>query len=84
MVVEIDAANKYRMKIGQLLAAHEELLAIDVEYNAANIAGGVADADFPDITKQQFTDGVSSAQAVMATINTHKTNLYIASDGSQR
>jgi hypothetical protein len=91
MVVFIDSANKYRQKIGALLAAYEELIAIDGEYVAAGIAAGITEdgdilenSDFPDITKGQFTDGVSAAQTVMTTIGANKTNLYIASDGSQR
>lgn len=84
MAVEIDAANKYRQVVGQLLEAHKQLMSIDKEYVAAAIAAGVSDADFPDITKIQFTDGVTAAQAIMSAIETNKTNLYVMSDGSQR
>lgn len=84
MAVAIDSANAYRKKVGELLAAYKELLGIDTEYVAADIASGVVDADFPDITKLEFTDGVGSAQIIIAAIETQETNLYIMSDGSQR
>ena len=84
MAVEIDAANKYRKIVGQLLETHKQLMSIDKEYVAADIASGVSDADFPDIDKAQFTSGVTAAQAIMAAIETNKTNLYIMSDGGQR
>lgn len=84
MAVEIDAANKYRQVVGQLLETHKQLMSIDKEYVAAGIAAGVSDADFPDISKAEFTSGVSAAQAIMTAIETNKTNLYVMSDGSHR
>ena len=84
MAVAIDGANKYRKTVGQLLATYKELLSIDKEFVSLDIGNNVIDADFPDITKVQFVDGVSAAQAVMVTIAANETNLYTASDGSQR
>lgn len=84
MTVAIDSANKYRQVVGQLLEAHKQFMSIDKEYVAADIAGGVADADFSDITKTQFTDGVAAARSIMLAIEANKTNLYTMSDGSQR
>lgn len=80
----IDSANKYRQAIGQLLSAYEKLLGIDTEYGAIDVGNNVVDANFPDITQAQFVDGVAAAQAVMVTLATNETNLYTASDGSQR
>ncbi|KKM17323.1 hypothetical protein LCGC14_1676970 [marine sediment metagenome] len=84
MAVGVDAANKYRQIVGQLLETHKQFMSIDKEYVAADIASGVSDGDFPDIDKAQFTSGVAAAQAIMAAIEVNKTNLYIMSDGSQR
>jgi hypothetical protein len=91
MAVAIDSANKYRQIVGQLLEANKQLMSIDQEYVAADIASGISDdggilenSDFPDITKQQFVDGVTAAQTIMAAIVANQTNLYIMSDGSQR
>lgn len=94
MAVEVDGANKYRQVVGQLLAAHKELMSIDKEYVAVDIASGLTDGDpladppippdFPDITVLQFTNGVGAAQAIMAAIEAQATPLYIMSDGSQR
>jgi hypothetical protein len=91
MAVAIDGANKYRQVVGQLLAAHKELMSIDKEYIAADIAAGITDdgdvleaSDFPDIVKTEFTDGVAAAQAIMVAIEANKTPLYIVSDGGQR
>lgn len=94
MAVAIDAANKYRQVVGQLLEAHKQLMSINQEYVAADILGGITDddpladppipSDFSDITKAQFGSGVTAAQAIMTAIVTNQTNLYIMSDGSQR
>jgi hypothetical protein len=84
MAVAIDSANKYRQVIGQLLAAQKELLSINEEYNALSIGTSVFDADFPDITAAEFVAGVAAAQAIISEIQTNETNLYTASDGSQR
>lgn len=84
MAVAIDSANKYRQKIGALLAAYEELIAINEEYIALDIGNNVSDADFPDITQAQFTAGVGAAQTIISTVAANDTNLYTASDGSQR
>jgi hypothetical protein len=84
MAVAIDSANKYRQRIGALLAAYEELIAINEEYVALDIGNNVVDADFPDITQAEFVAGVGAAQTVMAAIDANDTNLYTASDGSQR
>ena len=84
MAIAIDGANAYRRKVGDLLAVYKELLGMNAEYVAADIASGVVDADFPDISKLQFTDGVGSAQVIITAIETQETNLYIMSDGSQR
>lgn len=80
----VDSANKYRQSIGQLLAAYEELIGINEEYVAIDVGSNVVDADFPDITAAQFTAGVSAAQTIITTIAANDTNLYTASDGSQR
>jgi hypothetical protein len=80
----VDSANKYRKTIGQLMAAYEELIAINEEYIAINVGGNVIDSDFPDITAAQFTSGVSAAQTIITTVAANDTNLYTASDGSQR
>lgn len=80
----VDSANKYRQVMGQLLEAYEELLGINGEYIAIDVGSNVVDADFPDITAAQFTAGVAAAQTIISTIATNQTNLYIASDGSQR
>ncbi|MHC4397131.1 MAG: hypothetical protein ACYS1A_15940 [Planctomycetota bacterium] len=80
----VDAANKYRQVVGQLLAAYKQLLSIDREYVAIDVAGNLPVDAFADITNVEFTDGVGAAQNVMATIVTNQTNLYKVSDGSQR
>lgn len=84
MASYIDSANTYRKRIGELLAAYENLVGINGEYMAIDVGSNVVDSDFPDITALQFTDGVAAAQTVMTAISTNATNLYIASDGSQR
>lgn len=84
MAVAIDSANKYRARIGQLLAAYGELIAINEEYIAIDVGSNVSDSDFPDITAAEFTSGVAAAQTIITTIATNDTNLYTASDGSQR
>jgi len=78
----VDSANKYRQKIGQLLAAYQELTGINEEYVAIDVGSNVG--DFPDITAAEFTAGVAAAQVIIATIAANATNLYTASDGSQR
>lgn len=80
----VDAAQKYRRSIGQLLAAYEELIGINEEYVAIDLGSNVVDTDFPDITALQFTTGVATAQTIITTIAANDTSLYIASDGSQR
>lgn len=80
----LDAANKYRKVVGQLLAAYKELLSIDKEYVAINVLGNLPPDAFLDITNTEFTDGVGAAQAIMVTIVANQTNLYKVSDGSQR
>lgn len=80
----VDSANKYRKTIGQLLAAYEELSSINGEYVAIDVGSNVGDSDFPDITAAQFTSGVAAAQVILASIAANVTNLYTASDGSQR
>jgi hypothetical protein len=84
MAVAIDSANKYRQVIGQLLATQKELLSIDEEYNDLSIGTEVVDSDFPDITAAEFVAGVGAAQIIILAIQTNGTNLYRASDGSQR
>jgi hypothetical protein len=84
MANPIDAANKYRQAIGSLMAAYEKLIGINEEYVALDIGNNVVDADFPDITQVQFTDGVAAAQTIITTIETNDANLYRVSDGSQR
>ena len=79
-----DSANKYWQAIGQLLAAYEELIGINEEYVAIDVGSNVTDADFSDITAAQFTSGVSAAQTIVTTVAANDTNLYTASDGSQR
>lgn len=84
MAVAIDSANGYRQTVGELLAVYKKLMSIDKEYVALSIGTNVIDAELGDITVIQFTDGVTAAQAIMAAIETNKTNLYTVSDGSQR
>lgn len=50
MAVMIDSANKYRQRVGTLLAAYEALIASDEEYVALDVGNNVADPVFPDIT----------------------------------
>jgi hypothetical protein len=80
----VDAANKYRQVVGQLLAAYKQLLSIDKEYVALGVDANLPLDAFVDITNTEFTDGVGAAQAIMAAIVTNQTNLYKVSDGSQR
>lgn len=80
----VDSANKYRRTIGTLLNAYQQLIAINEEYVALDVGSNVTDSDFPDITAAQFTSGVSAAQTIITTIAANDTNLYTASDGSQR
>ncbi len=80
----LDAANKYRTRIGEFLKAYKELLSIDKEYVAINVAGNLPVDAFADITNTEFTDGIGAVQTVMAAIVTNQTNLYKVSDGSQR
>lgn len=80
----VDAANKYRKVVGQLLAAYKELLSIDKEYVAIDVSGNLPVDAFADITNTEFTDGIGAVQVVMASIVTNQTNLYKVSDGSQR
>ena len=80
----IDAANKYRQVVGQLLAAHKELMSIDKEYIAIDVLGNLPADAFLDITNAEFGSGVTAAQAIMAEVVTNQTNLFIMSDGSQR
>lgn len=80
----LDAANKYRKVTGQLLAAYKELLSIDTEYVAIDVAGNIPVDAFLDITNTEFTDGVGAAQSIMAAIVTNQTSFYKLSDGSQR
>jgi hypothetical protein len=84
MAVTVDGANKYRQRVGSLLAAYEALIAINEEYVALDIGSNVSDSDFPDITAAQFTSGVAAAQTIITTIAANDTNLYTVSDGSQR
>lgn len=84
MAVAIDSANKYRQRIGDLLGAYEELIAINEEYVALDIGNNVVDADFPDITQAEFVAGVGAAQTIITTIAANDTNLYTTSDGGQR
>lgn len=80
----LDAANKYRAVVGQLLAAYKQLLSIDKEYVSINVAGNLPTDAFPDITNTEFTDGIGAAQDVMAEIVVNQTSLYRVSDGGQR
>lgn len=80
----VDAANKYRKVCGQLLAAYKELLSIDKEYVAIDVASEIPTDAFTDITNTEFTDGVGAAQTIMAAIVTNQTSLYKLSDGGQR
>jgi hypothetical protein len=80
----VDSANKYRKTIGQLLSSYEELIAINEEYVAIDVGSNVSDSDFADITAAEFTAGVAAAQTIITTIAANDTNLYTASDGSQR
>lgn len=80
----VDAANKYRQVTGQLLAAYKELLSIDKEYVAIDVASEIPTDAFADITNTEFTDGVGAAQTIMAAIVTNQTSLYKLSDGGQR
>lgn len=87
----VDSASRYRRSIGQLLSAYEDLIGINEEYVALDVGNNLTDdggdvnlSDFPDITRAQFVAGVAAAQAVIATIAANDTNLYTASDGSQR
>jgi hypothetical protein len=80
----VDAANRYRGIVGQLLTAYKELLSADREYTAIDVGGNLPADAFPDITNAQFIDGVGAAQAIMAAIVTNQTNLYRISDGSHR
>lgn len=80
----VDSANTYRRRIGQLLAAYEDLIGINEEYVALDVGNNVVDADFPDITAAQFGSGVAAAQTIIAAIAANDTNLYTASDGGQR
>lgn len=80
----VDAANKYRQVVGQLLAAHKQLMSIDREYVAIDVAGNLPVDAFADITNAEFISGVGAAQTIAASIVTNQTNLYRVSDGSQR
>jgi hypothetical protein len=80
----VDAANKYRQVVGQLLAAYKQLLSIDKEYVALGVDANLPLDAFVDITNTEFTDGVGAAQAIMAAIVANQTNLYRVSDGGQR
>jgi hypothetical protein len=75
MAVAIDSANKYRQRIGVLLGAYEDLIAINEEYIALDIGNKVSDSDFPDITQAEFVAGVAAAQTIVATIASNDTNL---------
>jgi hypothetical protein len=79
-----DAASKYRQVAGELLAAYKELLSIDKEYVAIDVAGNLPVDYFADITNLEFIDGVGAAQTIMSAIVTNQTNLYKLSDGGQR
>lgn len=80
----LDAANKYRVRIGEFLKAYKELLSMDKEYVAIAVSANLPVDAFPDITNLEFTDGIGAVQTVMAEIVTNQTNLYRVSDGSQR
>lgn len=80
----LDAANKYRQVVGELLAAYKQLLSIDKEYVAIGVASNIPTDAFADVTNTEFIDGVGAAQTIMAAIVTNQTNLYKLSDGSQR
>lgn len=80
----VDSANRYRKSIGRLLAAYEDIIGINEEYVALDVGNNVVDADFDDITQAQFVSGVGAAQTIITSIEANDTNLYTASDGSQR
>jgi hypothetical protein len=79
-----DAADKYRSRIGEFLEAYKQLLSMDAEYVAINVAGNLPADAFIDITNTEFTDGIGAVQTILTAIDTNKTNLYKASDGNHR
>jgi hypothetical protein len=80
----VDSANKHRAKVGEFLKAYKELLSMDKEYIAIDVAGNLPADAFDDITNLEFTDGIGAVQTVMAAIEANKTNIYKVSDGGQR
>ncbi len=80
----LDAANKYRQVGGLLLASYKDLLSIDKEYVAIDVASELPTDAFVDITNVEFIAGVAAVQTIMAAIVANQTNLYKLSDGSQR
>ena len=85
MAIPIDNANKMRTLTGSLLALLSEYNGLKDEYDALDVGNQVTDEDFEDITKAEFTTGVSSLDLVFGQISSgHDTNLFKISDGSHR